>query len=175
MKTPELETISIFSKDLTLNLTINQISKELNKSYAFTNKYIREFLSQGILTKKVVGSAILCSLNFTNENTLGLLMMNSIHNKIEFVNKAPKKLLNEFNIIKNIPSIKSILYSKSKFIIICEDKKIVDKHVKGFKGLSVTLLDQNEFQLNMRGLDLDKTIIMEGYEAFWKLISEVML
>lgn len=181
MKTPELETISIFSKDLTLNLTINQISKQLNKSYAFTNKYVRNFLDEGILTKRIVGSAILCSLNYSNEKTLGLLMLNSIDNKMVYVSKSNSKILQTISLLKSAPTIKSIFIKNNKTYIVCDQKELVQTHIKklgkqiSLKQSDIILFDTNEFQLNVKELELNKIIIMEGYEVFWKLISDIML
>ena len=181
MKTPELETISIFSKDLTLNLTINQISKQLNKSYAFTNKYIRNFLDGGILSKKIVGSAILCSLNYSNEKTLGLLMLNSIEDKMNYVSKANPKIFQSVALLKQATSTISIFIKNNKFYMICDDKESVENYIKQFKKQisvkrsDIILIGSDEFKLNIRDLDMKKIIIMEGYESFWKLISDVML
>jgi hypothetical protein len=181
MKTPELETISIFSKDLTLNLTINQISKQLNKSYAFTNKYIRDFLDGGILSKKIVGSAILCSLNYSNEKTLGLLMLNSIDDKMNYVSKSNSKTLQTIALLKSAPTTRSVFLKDNKTYIICDEKESVETYIKKFskqislKQSDIILLNPNEFQLNVKDLELKKIIIMEGYETFWKLISDVML
>ncbi|PLW79787.1 hypothetical protein C0585_05905 [Candidatus Woesearchaeota archaeon] len=177
MKTPELETINLFSKDLTLNLTINQISKELNKSYAFTNKYVRDFLDEGILSRKIVGSAILCSLNFSNEKTLGLLMMNSIDDKMNFMKKSNPKMLSLSIQLASTPTLKSLFLLNNKFHIICEDKKLASDYFDSISktiNKNITLLDQNEFKLGVKGFDLKKITILEGYERFWKLISEII-
>lgn len=181
MKTPELETISIFSKDLTLNLTINQISKILNKSYAFTNKYVRNFLDEGILSKKIVGSAILCSLNYSNEKTLGFLMLNSITDKMVYLSKADPKIIQLSNEIKSINSVKSIFMADKKLHIVCENKEEVQQKVQQvlkqqkIKSLIINFIEPDEFKLNVKGINLTNTIIMEGYESFWKSISQMML
>ncbi len=167
MKTPELKTISIFSKDLFLSLTINQISKKLNKSYAFTNKYIRDFLDEGILKKSIVGSAILCSLNFSNEKTLGLLMLNSIEEKQAYLKKADKKTLDLIAELRKNQGVKSIFVINDKISVICENKQ-------NFSSKHINLIDQNEFKLSFKNIDMENLTIIEGYESFWRLISEMM-
>lgn len=180
MKSPELETISIFSKDIFLNLTINQISKEIDKSYGFTNKYIRDFLDDGILSKKIVGSAILCSLNFSNEKTLGLLMLNSIEEKMNFLQKNDKKIKNTLQEIQKLPAKQTIFLSNNQFHIICEDKEKINQYLTNNPKLTstisdqITLLDNNEFKLNFKKIDMKNLVIFEGYEQFWRLISDMM-
>ena len=181
MKTPELETVRIFSRDIFLNLTINQISKELNKSYAFTNRYVRDFLSEGILAKKVVGSAILCSLNFSNEKTLGLLMLNSIEEKARFTQKADKKVLGLLQQLKKAHGLRSLFISGDKISMICEKKQETESFLDEFMKKSgsknsadIILMDENEFRLAFRSIDFKNTVIMEGYEKFWKLIAKMV-
>lgn len=176
MKTPELETISIFSKDLALTLTINQISKKLDKSYAFTNKYIREFLDEGILQKKVVGSAILCSLNFSNEKTLGLLMLNSIEEKQQFLHKVDKKTLELINTIKKTGGVKSLFFINNNLNIICENKTQTLAALASINSHNhkIAITDENEFKLGFKNIDMQNLTIIEGYESFWRLISEMM-
>jgi len=180
MKTPELETISIFSKDLNLNLTINQISKVLNKSYAFTNKYVRDFLDEGILSKKVVGSAILCSLNFSNEKTLGFLMLNAIEEKRKFLERADKKTIKNISSLSTTPTIRSLFIVNSNYYVVCDDKQAATNFLKAelkklqLKPNNVVILDQNGFKISFRGIDLENTAILEGYENFWKMISAMM-
>ena len=176
MKSSELETISIFSKDLALSLTINQISKKLDKSYAFTNQHIRGFLDQGILQKKIVGSAILCSLNFSNEKTLGLLMLNSIEEKQLFLNKLDKKTLDFIKEVKKNHGIKSIFFVKENINIICENKQLTESAISKIKysNHKIMITDENEFKLGFKNLDMQNLTIIEGYESFWRLISEMM-
>ncbi|MBR9675592.1 hypothetical protein GOV05_01135 [Candidatus Woesearchaeota archaeon] len=177
MKTPELETISLFSKDLTLNLTINQISKELKKSYAFTNKYVREFLDKGILSKKIVGSAVLCSLNYSNEKTLGLLMLNSIEDKTQFLKKIDASTKKVVGLLKEAPGLLSLFITKNEYFLVCEDKERANTYLSKIGGAAkpkITLLEKNEFKIGFRSINLKNTIIMEGYEKFWKLISEML-
>ncbi|MBR9691051.1 hypothetical protein GOV08_05200 [Candidatus Woesearchaeota archaeon] len=181
MITPEFEAIKLFSTELSLNLTINQISKELKKPYASTNKYVRDLIDAGIFNKKVVGSAILCSLNYTNEKTLGLLMLNSIGQKTEFLKKTDKKNIAIIESIKNIQSIKSLFITDDKYVLVCEDKilaKTLLEELKSkntrLKQADILLLDQNGFRLKVKSFNMKTTVVIEGYEAFWRLISEMM-
>lgn len=176
MITQELEAISIFSKDLGLDLTINQISKKLNKSYAYTNKFIRDLLDTGILSKKIVGSAILCSLNFSNEKTLGLLMLNSIDDKTNFLKKTDDKIKDQITKLSYTPSLKAIFTNNNHFTIICEDKEKANQYINnlGLSEIKINIIEQNEFKLSLRALDLKEITILEGYETFWKLIASML-
>ncbi len=65
-------------RGFSVELTINQLSKAIKKSYAYTNKYAHEMIHEGILNKKEVGHSILCTLNFRNKNVLASLVFLSM-------------------------------------------------------------------------------------------------
>lgn len=65
-------------RGFSVELTINQLSKAIKKSYAYTNKYAHEMIHEGILNKKEVGHSILCTLNFKNKKVLASLVFLSM-------------------------------------------------------------------------------------------------
>lgn len=82
--------MGLFSNGRNVELTINQISKLLGKSYAFANKYCHQLKNENILIQKVIGSAILCTLNYENEITIGILTLVSLHKKSNYLNRHPR-------------------------------------------------------------------------------------
>jgi len=85
------EQFQIIDACLGKDLTINQISKIIKKSYAFTNKYTHELIHKNILKKKIIGPSILCSLNYNNEETIACLVYNSIKKSSELDKKIESK------------------------------------------------------------------------------------
>jgi hypothetical protein len=61
-----------------IELTINQISKNLGFSYASTNKYVHELMDMGVVKSRTIGPSILCSLDYRENLTLSALVFNSL-------------------------------------------------------------------------------------------------
>jgi len=164
----QLNIIKLFSQKPDVELTIHQISKNIKKSYAFTNKYAHEMLKQDILKKKVVGNAILCSLNKDNDQLLGLLVMNSINKKMQFEHS----LKNEYKIelsdfLRSIDGAKIIFLTGSSMTIISDDAAISAKKVAGFK---INVISYDSFIKNKGGLELSDVIVLKNHEQFWSMI-----
>lgn len=158
-----LAIIKLFCKDFTLDYTINQISKKIKKSYAYTNKEVREFIHKGILNKKIVGPSILCSLNLKNDLTIALLVLCSAEKKQEFFadKEDLKKKLDAlvFHIKQNVDCV---MYKDKHIHIISRD------HVD---------LPPTEFSIGVLGLDEDPSgfadcVILYGFENFWRLVGD---
>lgn len=177
MITPELELMQIFLSELGSSLTINQVSKEIKKSYAYTNGFVRQLIDEKIISKKIVGSAILCSLNFNSEKTIGLLALHSINNKTQFIENRSSKEITEITKkidLYNIPGVAySVFTDTKKIIIIGQDKKKISEHFAQ-KNILVDVIDKEEFQLSIKSLDIKKIIVLEGHETFWKLIAKMV-
>ena len=125
MNPDQFEIIRAFSTGLNVELTINQISKLIKKSYAFTNKYTHDLIKKDVLKTKVIGSAILCSLNFDNNATIAALVYNSIKDskgisknfKADIVISYNGKLMKfQRGSDKIITTIKKLDFSKIKII-----------------------------------------------------------
>jgi hypothetical protein len=144
----QFEIIEEFTSSLEASLTINQISKKISKSYAFTNKYTHELIEKGILKTITVGSAILCSLNYNNKETIASLVYISIK-------KKPQK---EFDF-----SSGSIVFSyKNKLYYIGEKKE-----------KSSIRLSEKEFSELIIKADLRKIAVLQNPEQFWIRISKL--
>ncbi len=143
--------IGLFAEELGRELTINQISKKLKKSYASINSHARNLISKGILNKKDVGSAILCSLNYENNEVIGYLILNSMSKSKNMPEKFNKdSLLCAFKL-----DDKTYCYSISEKIKGCEN------------------FDRNNFKKIVKN-NLGKIMIIKGYEVFWNLVRDVM-
>jgi len=151
MNTEQFDIIKAFSTGIGVDLTINQISKIIKKSYASTNKYTHELIEQGVLKKKVVGSAILCTLNYSSNKTIACLVFLSIsdanNNSMEH---------------ENISSL-VFRYNNKKYSVSSKNE------VSGTKNLSW----EDFFEL-ITTMDLSKVEIMNNPEIFWRAISKVM-
>jgi hypothetical protein len=166
MANVELDIIRLFSQKSDVELTIHQISKNLKKSYAFTNKYAHDMLKQDILKKKVVGNAILCSLNKDNEKLLGLLVMNSISKKMQFEHSLKNDSKVELSaFIRSLDE--KIVFISGSTITIISDKQLPVKKILGFK---VNISSYDSFIKNKGALELSDVIVLKNHEQFWSMI-----
>ena len=100
-------------------------------------------INSGILKKKLIGNAIVCSLSLESEEAQGLLILNSIHKKVQFEKTLPlgKKVeLVEYFSKLNL-DIKTIILDNSTISIILNSQIIpssTDKKISGFKILLVS-------------------------------------
>ncbi|MBS3158466.1 hypothetical protein J4206_04220 [Candidatus Woesearchaeota archaeon] len=179
-----IEIISIFYKDLDREYTIRQVSKQIKKSYAYTNIRCRELISQGILSKKVVGASILCRLNYKSDKTLGLLVLKSILEKTaeiekEKKNENDKKLAEDFKEVER--SLKefseSIFFAQNKFHVICKNEMELNQKLsslnlslKNSSGFAV--YDKQSFVQYVKQNGLKEIILIYGFENFWRVIAD---
>ncbi len=175
-----IEIISIFYKDLAREYTIRQVSKQIKKSYAYTNIRCRELISQGILSKKVVGASILCRLNYKSDKTLGLLVLKSILEKTTELEKEKKdeddkKLAEDFSVVER--SIKefaeSIFFAQDKFHVLCKNEMELNQKLSALDlkyGFSV--YDKNGFNAYVKQNGLKDIILVYGFENFWRVIAD---
>jgi hypothetical protein len=168
----QFEIINTFSTGINIELTINQVSKITRKSYGFSNKYVHELINLGILTKKIVGPSLLCSLNLQNEETIGCLIYNSIKKRQEFMRNDADKHEKLNKIVKKISITENdiVLFAKDKVYLVYSSKE-VDK--TKYDGIIFIKIDS--FKEEIKKIDLSVAIILQGHEAFWRLLSKVML
>ncbi|HIH42964.1 TPA: hypothetical protein HA246_04935 [Candidatus Woesearchaeota archaeon] len=175
-----IEIISIFYKDLDREYTIRQVSKQIKKSYAYTNIRCRELIYQGILSKKVVGASILCRLNYKSDKTLGLLVLKSILEKTAELEKD-KKNENEKKFVEDATEVErslkefsdSIFFAQNKFHIICKNEMELNQKLSSLDlkhGFAV--YDKNSFKQYVKQQGLQEVIIIYGFENFWRVIAD---
>jgi hypothetical protein len=169
----QFDIIEVFSGGINVELTIHQISKILKKSYAFTNKYTHELIQADILTKRAIGSAILCSLNFQNEETIAALVYNSIRKKTSFDNssvKSPAKSQYHEIIQENESQNAIFIAYDQKLMAIFPDEKAFKS---GKKETSAITYDS--FRKDIKKYDFSKIVVLKEHERFWRLVAKVTL
>lgn len=157
--------IDLFARERNSEHTILQIAKAIEKSYAHVNKECRELISLNILNKKIVGNAILCSLNFSNDMTFGYLILNSTIKKNEFL--KDNQIINDSAIeISKNPNIECIYQEENITYIVTNSKNeiLINNLVNDYKIID----KQNLTKIN----DFSKIIILSGFENFWRISHE---
>ncbi|MBI2135928.1 hypothetical protein HYU06_02575 [Candidatus Woesearchaeota archaeon] len=169
-----IEIISIFYKNLDREYTIRQISKQIKKSYAYTNIRCRELISQAVLSKKIVGASILCKLNYKNDKALGLLILNSILEKTRELDKDKKLAEDAAEIELNIKWFSdSIFFAQNKFHILCKNELECNQKLSALDlkhGFAV--YDKNSFKQYVKQHGLHDVVLIYGFENFWRVIAD---
>jgi len=91
----KLDIVGLLSKG---EFTINGIAEALDENYSFVHKIVNELVDDGVINKRKIGKAFLCSLNFDNEETFVLLKLNEVkrRNKFYIKNNKLKLILDDF-------------------------------------------------------------------------------
>ncbi|MFC1691838.1 hypothetical protein ACFL0W_06690 [Nanoarchaeota archaeon] len=182
-----LDIIRVISDKQGTGLTINQISKLIKKSYFFTNQLVRKMIRSELLTKRIIGHSILCFLNQKNEETAGLLIMDSIIKKKNFEKSAEKdsgirSLIMESNRLFNYLGYEKETILNSAFIykdclfLLSNNSLELHTEINNFLGLHNT----KESGLVIKIIEPDdlkkkyqNSVILHGREYFWKKILEL--
>jgi transcriptional regulator with PAS, ATPase and Fis domain len=160
--------INVLSKGFNRELTINQLSKSIKKSYAFTNQHAHSLIKAEILTKRAIGSAILCLLNLKNEDTIAHLVFNSISDRKKFMESLPeqkRESLKEF--LANLED-KCAFLEKNTITIISEEK------AAKLQGYSVITITRSELEKKAKTIDFSNLVILSNHESFWRAISKAV-
>jgi hypothetical protein len=124
----EIEIIELYRKDITRLLSINQIAKELKKTYPYIHKKMTSFLKEGIFSQTKIGNSLLCSINLDNEDAIILLSINESLNKKKTLEKnknlelLSKKLLENTN-EEFMQQFQTIIYSKDRILFVIQDSQ----------------------------------------------------
>ena len=175
MITEQLAIIQLFSGEIDRELTINQIAKLLHKSYAFTNKYVHELLVLGVLTKKTVGNAILCTLNLASERTRALLVFDMIERKLHFESArsvTDKVQLQKFTLqIQQSDLSAIILLSANKLIVYSslDNAHASASHPSRVAGFPVHYHSRRQFSTHALLFDYRSLVVLYNTELFWLL------
>ncbi len=141
-------------------LTIHQISKSIKKSYAYTNKHVHAMIKKCMLKNKVIGPAILCSLDFRNEETIASLVY------ISMIKKARHNLTDKQHVlIEKYSGLGILVYYDQKLSLISDEKT---------KNIAINVLTTEKFLSNIKTYDFSKNIVLSGHELFFRLVSKVM-
>lgn len=202
MNNIKLKIVALFSKELNRELTIHQIKNKLKRSYHLIYDNTTELIKQNIVNKKIRGHSTVCSLNLKNEKTKALLILNSIDEKEQFLNKKAIKSLFEKlvdNITNKIEILSIILFgsyakgveTKSSDIdlLIISDKKdknnLIQREISALETMYGYKINQiivttkmfkdmvtSKAELNVGKEALNNHILLYGAETFWKMVLE---
>ncbi|MBD3203354.1 hypothetical protein GF327_03610 [Candidatus Woesearchaeota archaeon] len=174
----EQEIFTLFTKDITLQLSINQISKKLDKSYPYINKKVNELIEQEIFNKTKIGRSHLCSVNLRNDKARVLLMLNEIEKKERYLKKT--NLLDKEKIfeITGAFNIFTILQSGQRLIFVLNylnDKEAIKNKFPYIKKLDPEFFEMPDFKQEILS---DKSIIKDhvilySFEKYFEILQEI--
>jgi hypothetical protein len=174
----ELEIIGCFDKNITSVFSINQIASLLKRKYPYINRKVSMLLDEGILTKRVFGSAYMCSLNLENERTVLLLSQREIERKNALLReqKNLREILTRISGMKKKVTLHSVLLSKGNLVCVVEDEQCASQVKALLKGTqdSILVLDKKNFQEKLLSTNIafDHTILY-GYEKYYEMLGEM--
>ena len=198
----QIKLLQLFDQNFNSEFTINQISKKTNFDYAYVNREINKLIKRGIISKKTVGNAHLCSLNLKNDETISIIFEYETYKKscfyeehkvlktqfLEFFKEVKKYSIHSFIIFGSYAKGTETKKSDLDMLIISESKKYSDNiHLlinSAFKLSSVEInpiiigkkdfirMLANKVKLNVGKEALKNHIILYGIERFWELVLE---
>ncbi|MEM3373983.1 MAG: hypothetical protein QXE31_02060 [Candidatus Woesearchaeota archaeon] len=173
----EKEIISIFNRDISTLLSINQISKKLKKSYPNINNKVNSLIKEGILTKLETGRSYLCTINLENEKAIALLTINEADKKKQYEKKI-NLIKEEINDIKNKFKVYTILLHNTTLIFVLDylnDKEAIKNLYENIKKFDLIFFDKTSFQqyLIKNPNLLNEFIIIYSYEKYYELVNEI--
>ena len=196
----QINLLQLFDRNFNSEFTINQIAKKTNFDYAYANREINKLIKRGVISKKTVGNAHLCSLNLKNDETIAIIFDYETRKKSGFYeeHKVLKAYFSDFLGDLKRYSIHSLLifgsYASGKetsksdldILVILENKKQSDSVHKlinnAFKLSDVEInpivigrkdfveMLVNKSRLNIGKEALKNHIILYGIERFWELV-----
>lgn len=198
----QINLLQLFDRNFNSEFTINQIAKKINFDYAYANREVNKLIKRGIISKKTVGNAHLCSLNLKNDETIAIIFDYETHKKssfykghkvlktffLDFLKDAKRYNIHSFVIFGSYASGKETKKSDLDILIISENKKQIDSMHKlinnAFKLSDVEInpifigkkdfveMLINKIKLNIGKEALRNHIIPYGIERFWELVLE---
>jgi hypothetical protein len=176
----EQEIIGIFNRDITAILSINQISKKLNKAYPYINTKVNELIEERILNKIQVGRSYLCSIDLNNDKAILLLSLNDINKREKYLGKIKKSkdIIDEIRLIKKEFKTYTILLQGKKLIFVLDhihDKEAIKNKFNRIRKFELEFITKLEFQdkmLSDKSLLTDR-VILYSPETYYELIQEI--
>lgn len=146
----ELEIIDIFSKDISSEYTINQISKILDRAYPNINNKVNSLIKEDVLSSKTVGRSCLCKVNLTSDKAILLMSLNEIVKRDKFIesSKDAKELLKEIHSIASKFFVHTIFFHEKKLYFVLDhifDKEAIKKRYVAVRKKKPIFLNLEEF------------------------------
>ncbi len=177
----EQDIIALFDKNLKNVLTINKIASLLNKKYPYVHKKVNELITQGILQKKAIGKAHLCSLNLPEPRTMLALAHHEL-NKRDKLSHELKDFIEKILELKTIVPITCLVLHKKQtlYVVIEDNSKIMltkerIEHLERI-NLSCEIIGKEDLKrllLDQQTSLYSNHIILYGFERFFELIAEI--
>jgi hypothetical protein len=156
-------------------LTINQLAKTLRKSYGYTNAHVHALKKQGILQTREVGSALLCSINYASEESIGLLALASIRKKRSYLDGlTAKERAAIMRVLQSASPAIRMAYQHKRTITIIADapvEGIAQSLHAATPSLPLRVVRTEDAEKELRALDITHTVILQHHEAFWTAIA----
>ena len=172
----EQEIIGIFSRDISALLSINQISKKLNKAYPYINAKVNLLIKEGVLDKTEIGRSYLCSINLGSAKAIALLSLYEANQKEKYLKKTNllpvlDKIRKEFNLY-TIFAIEKKLYFVLDHIY---DKEAIKNSYKLIREFSPEFLSKQDFVnlILQNKAVLSNKIILYSPETYYELLEEM--
>ena len=164
----EQEIIQLYDRNLVNLLSINQISKSLNKKYPYINKKVSQLLKDGIMKKIVVGRSYLCTLDLENPKTVLLLAMFEMNKNKPFMTDNVTEFVDKNSIQLSVLCV--VEYNKRLLFVVndLKDRRVIQRAFPDANVIDKTgFLDILSYE---KELFTDHTVIY-GYENFFSLIK----
>ncbi len=168
----EEQIISIFNRDITQLLSINQISKILKKAYPHINSKVNQMISEQVLSKTNIGRSYFCSINLESSKSIALLSLAESEKKIEDgLKKELKNIKSEFLIY-------TVFMAKNRVYFVLDhlhDREAIKKKLKSLKKYELLFFSKDEFKnlvLSKPGI-LVETVVLYSPEKYYELLSEI--
>ena len=198
----QIKLLQLFDQNFNTEFTINQISKKTGFDYAYANREINKLIKKGVISKKTVGNAHLCSLNLKNDETISIIFDYETRKKSyfykkhkvlktyfsDFFNEAKKYNIHSFLIFGSYAKESETKKSDLDILIILENKaqsgelskSINDAFKLATVEISPIIIGRTDFikmltdktKLNIGKESLKNHVILYGIERFWELALE---
>lgn len=145
-----IDILRLYSKDISRELTIREISKQIGKSYAYTNGIVWDMIKEDIINSRNIGKAIVCSINIKNKMTQELLsFMSFVDNKDKWESSCDDNVLFAF------------YFGKKLYAVVLGDSVV--------KAQKMSVLEFNSF-VDKNGINFD---VVYGSQKYWEKIGYI--
>ncbi|MCM2325095.1 MAG: hypothetical protein NDI94_01410 [Candidatus Woesearchaeota archaeon] len=170
----EQEIIGVFSRDITQLLSINRISKILNKAYPHINGIVNSLIKEDVLQKKQIGKSCMCSINLESSKAVALLSLVGSQKKEDVKKNIESELIllqKKFRIYTIFSREKSIYFVLDHIY----DSEAIKKQAKSLKRFNLVFYSVQDFQssiLKTPSLVVDNVILYSS-EKYYELINDI--
>jgi predicted transcriptional regulator len=160
--------IDVFIKEFGREITINQISKELKKSYGSVNMHCNQLIDKGVLDKKNIGNAIVCRLNYKNDLVLGNLVLNSI------MKTSGKTMPSSITALVSAKETTLVFRAGNSFYYQMPNAVPPKSQNQAIKKAKENLKEIDDIMFKKIIIEsLHEITIFHGHENFWRKVKEL--